>query len=99
VLDLEAQLDALADRVAQRVSLLPPRDVRILSAEQAAEYVGRPKSQTGSLRTFYDWAERTGAKPCGHDRWPLRNLDAGLRKERDGRAKKPSKRKTPAQAS
>lgn len=74
----------LMAKVEEALAPRPPVELRMLSTDEAAGYVG--------LRTrgaFRDWAKRWGVRANGHNQWAVARLNAGLSKQRmqGGRAR------------
>jgi hypothetical protein len=76
---LDARLASIEARIAP--VLLKP----VMSTREACAYVGL--SDDG-LRL---WAARWRVLPCGHGRWPLHRLNAGLEREARQGERKPRK--------
>jgi hypothetical protein len=70
-------IEAVAVRVAELVKA-PPSPREVLSAREAAQFVGKPGRDA-----FRDWRAKFGVRACGHGRYSLRSLKAAL--EREGR--------------
>lgn len=69
-----AELDRLVERIAQAVRLKStPPDV--MSAANAADSLGMSEDR------FYYWRRKWQVRDCGHGRYSLRAIKAGLERE------------------
>jgi hypothetical protein len=73
--DLLARIDARLARLEQVLAVAPAASRPVMSTEEAADYLGL------SERGMRAWAARWRVLPCGHGRWPLHRINAGLERE------------------
>jgi hypothetical protein len=62
-----------------------PAPKQVMTTGEAAEFLGVHPI------TFRRWAARWRVLPCGHGRWPLHRLNAGLQREARQGERKPRK--------
>ena len=71
-------VEAVASRVVQLMRQASPEPREVMSAREAAAFVGKPGRDA-----FKGWREKFQVRPCGHGRYSLRSLKAAM--EREGR--------------
>ena len=64
-------LESISARL-DRMETAPATGKPVMSTPEAIEYIGLSRAQ------FFKWAARWRVLPCGHGRWPLHRINAGL---------------------